>query len=311
MFLSILFFLLSIVPSVLIFVWMLKRRKEDLPYKKTCKKAFISGVIDALPILLLSGILYIVTKVLKGTIFKDMPVLLYQAIYNFVVLALVEELIKYFTFRLILKKKQETYSWGDVVAFMVIIGTAFGLAEDIPYAFGADAITMLVRGFTMGHVSYAFIMGWFYGKSLKTGKKRYDVLGFLIPWILHGTYDFSLTHELIEINDNFTFIAIAMVIVDLVTLALMIRFFIRERKRKPEKYLRPIFETLSTTPVSDEQTAQDEQKDVTAQEVQTQTTAQPAEEPLPDNETKEETPSYTNGELNDSTNVDETKVDEQ
>ena len=173
MWLSIVIFLVSIIPSVLIAVWMTRRHKEDVLYKKTCKKSFLWGVLDVLPILLVSGTLYIINKVLKLTLFKGIPILAYQAVYTFVVLAFAEEIIKYVTLRLILKKKtkrQEPYSWSDVVAFMVVIGTAFGLIEDIPYAVGANVPTMLIRGFTMGHVGYGFMMGWFYGKACKRAK---------------------------------------------------------------------------------------------------------------------------------------------
>ncbi len=65
---------------------------------------------------------------------------------------------------------------------MVIIGTAFGMIEDIPYAIGENPIVIIVRGLTLGHVGYAFIMGWFYGKELYTGKKRYGVIAVLLPW---------------------------------------------------------------------------------------------------------------------------------
>lgn len=97
---------------------------------------------------------------------------------------------------------------------------------------------MLVRGFTMGHVGYGFIMGWFYGKRLYTGKKKYGVIAVLLPWLLHGIYDFSLTPELIEVNENFMVIALFMALLDIVTLILMIRFFIRSNKQ--ERYLQPV-----------------------------------------------------------------------
>ena len=240
MWLSILIFILSVIPSSLIIVWMFKRRgNDDLSYKQTSKRALWRGLLSVLPILLLSGVLYILNTVLKLTVFKGIPVLAYQAVYKFVVLAFAEEIIKYLMLRRTLKKS-DGYSWADVVAFTVIIGTAFGLMEDIPYAVGADIPTMLIRGFTMGHVGYAFMMGWFYGKSLKTGKKRYDVIAVLLPWFLHGVYDYSLTPELVELNENLMLVAIVMAIADLVVLALMIRFFVRERKKPQDKYLLPV-----------------------------------------------------------------------
>lgn len=238
MLLSILFFLISIVPSVLIFIWLRNRQKDNILYRKKCTYSFVSGLISVLPILLLSAIFFIMNAVLKITLLKDVNVLVYQAIYKFIVLAFAEEIIKYLIFRFVLKRNPYAYSWADVVAFMVIIGTAFGLIEDIPYAIGASPIIMLVRGFTMGHVGYGFIMGWFYGKRLYTGKKKYAVISVLLPWLMHGIYDYSLTPELLEVNENFTFIAFFMALSEIVTLILMIRFFVRSKKQ--ERYLQPL-----------------------------------------------------------------------
>ena len=244
MLLSILIFLLSIVPSVLIFILLRNRQKDNILYRKKCTYSFVSGLISVLPIILLSMILlYALNSVSKLALFRDVNVLVYQAIYKFFVLAFAEEIIKYLALRFVLKRKPYAYSWADIVAFMVIIGTAFGLIEDIPYAIGASPIIILVRGFTMGHVGYGFIMGWFYGKRLYTGKKRYGVIAVLLPWLIHGLYDFSLTPELIELNDNLAILGVSLALLDIVLLILMIRFFIRSKKQ--ERYQQPIsaFET--------------------------------------------------------------------
>ncbi|MBQ5347327.1 MAG: PrsW family intramembrane metalloprotease [Ruminococcus sp.] len=142
-----------------------------------------------------------------------------------------------------LKKKFFEYSWADVTAFMVIIGLAFGLIEDIPYAVGASPIVMIVRGVTMGHIGYGFVMGWFYGKGLFTGKKIYRVLAFVLSWLIHGVYDFSLTPELFQMNDNLVVLPMLMAILEIVLLVLMFRFFIRARKI--EKYNQPVLRVLN------------------------------------------------------------------
>ena len=238
MLLSIIIFLLSIVPSVLVFILLRNRHKGDTLYRKSCSYAFISGLISVLPILILSAVLFIMNAALKLTLLKDANILVYKAIYKFIVLAFAEEFIKYLVFRFVLKRKKYSYSWADVTAIMVIVGTAFGLMEALPYAFDASPMMMLVRGFTMGHVGYGFIMGWFYGKRLYTGKKKYAVISVLLPWLLHGIYDFSLTPELLEVNENLMFIALFMALLDIVMLILMIRFFIRSKKQ--ERYMQSV-----------------------------------------------------------------------
>lgn len=242
--LYILAFLLSLVPSVLIYIWLRNRHRDDVLYKKSCGSALKRGIFCVLPILVLSGVLSVLSGALKAALLKDANILVYKAIYTFVVLALAEEIVKYAAFRLLLKKRSRPYSWADVAAVMVIIGTGFGLIEDVPYAIDASPGIMLVRGLTMGHVAYGFIMGWFYGKRLYTGKKRYGWIAVLLPWLLHGIYDFSLVPELIEFNDNLVVIAVTMALLEVVVLILMIRFFIRSRRK--ERYQQPVISVIRT-----------------------------------------------------------------
>lgn len=238
MLITILIFLASIIPSVLVIV-LLTKRKPDPGYKKACHSALFRGLISVLPILGASAILYLLNASIRALFRDEMSMVIYYAVYTFVVLAGVEETVKYVVFRLLLKKQFYACTWADVVALMVIIGAAFGLIEDLPYAFGANPIQILVRGLTMGHVGYGFLMGWFYGKHLFTGKKIYSVIAFGLPFLLHGIYDFSLTEELRAMNENlFSFTAVGMAVLDLVLIVLMISFFIRSKKK--EIYNQPL-----------------------------------------------------------------------
>ena len=228
-------FLISLIPSLLIFRW-LKRRHGDLEaYKKASNNAFLRGFVCVLPII---GVSLVFNIILNLTGLKKAEPLLYQALYAFLVLAFAEEIVKLFALKGLIKKKFLDYSFADIVAFMVIIGLAFGLSEDIPYAFGASPIVIIVRGLTMGHIGYGFIMGWFLAKQFQTGKKKYYVFAILIPWILHGLYDFSLSPELLAINDNLAVIGVSLAVTDIVLIMFMIRFFIKSRKR--EEYNIPI-----------------------------------------------------------------------
>ncbi len=86
---------------------------------------------------------------------------------------------------------------------------------------------IIVRGLCIPHVAYGFIMGWFVAKALETGKKSYIIPGFLIPFILHGCYDFFLSEEIEAINDDLGMISLLLVVVDLI---IIIRFLFWIRK---------------------------------------------------------------------------------
>lgn len=232
MLINLFFFILSIVPSVLIVIWLRNRKKHNTLYLQSCKSAIIRGTICVMPILVVSATFHLARNLLIRFIFPDMNALVSQAIYTFIVLAFSEELVKYIMFRHLLRKNISNYSLADITAFMVIIGTVFGLVEDIPYAIGATPSIMLIRGLTMGHVGYGFIMGWFYGKHIETGKKINGIVAFGLPFLIHGLYDFSLSEELLKTNDNLAFIGLSLAVLDVVLIILMIRFFLISRKKE-------------------------------------------------------------------------------
>ena len=218
--------------------YMFNRRKEDGLYQKSCKISLKQGLLCVLPILAVAAVFAIINRILELTVLKNANELISVAMKDFIVAVFAEEVVKFSVLKGVLKRKINAYTWADVVAFMVIIGTGFGLVEDIPYAIGASPAEMLIRGFTLGHVGYAFIMGWFYGKRLYTGKKGYTAAAFLIPFSLHGLYDFSLSPEFLKLNDNLAAIPLSLAVVDIVLLVLIFRFFKRSKNR--ERYNTPL-----------------------------------------------------------------------
>ena len=168
-------FVVSAIPSVAFYFW-LKSLKAEEEYKENCKNALKRGMLTVFPVILLSLSFTIIGRLLK---IADINQYLYDAYYKMIVLAFAEELAKFLTLKKFLKDKQ--FSWLDIIVYMVIIGIGFEIAESALYAIGTDVISMAVRGLTIMHGAFAYVMGRLYGKSLKTGKKIYAVLGFVIP----------------------------------------------------------------------------------------------------------------------------------
>lgn len=227
-------FLVSIIPSIILYKW-LKKQIDDENYKSTCKKSLIKGILSIFPILLTSEILYIFGKIAFLKVDNE---LLYQVYYNFIVLAFAEELVKFLFFRKILKTTSYNYSWYSLTIFMVIIGIGFGSIENSLMAIGSNLIMMVIRAISMGHAGYGLIMGWLYGKMLKTKKKIYGVLSFIVPWLLHGLYDFGLTEKLLEINDNFAIISVSLELLSIIFVFLIIRF--AHKKKNLPLYTEPL-----------------------------------------------------------------------
>lgn len=121
---------------------------------------------------------------------------------------------------------------------MTLVGIGFGLIEDIPYAIGASPIIMLVRGVTCMHGGDGFIMGYFLGKGKKTGSKVWTVLVVVVPWLLHGAYDFGLSDEFAALGDNAAFLSVSLAGFAIVTLVVLVVFFIRHKH--DERFLEPM-----------------------------------------------------------------------
>ena len=181
-----------------------------------------------LPIMLTSAILFIIGRIMHYFYPNE---LVYQMYYTIVVLAFSEELVKFILFKKLIKNNDYKYSMFSLTIIMTIIGIGFELIESITFSFGSNPITMLIRGITLGHVGYGFIMGYFYAKMLKTKKKRYGLLSFGIPWFLHGLYDFSLSDEFMALNDNLFVVALLLTLISIICVILIIRFV---KKRKKE-----------------------------------------------------------------------------
>lgn len=224
-------FIANLVPSLAIFFWFKNYMKPDnQEFKAECNKAFKYGFLSVIAVLGVSLVFTLIKAALK---LDKINFFLERAFYKFIVLALAEELVKYFTFRKLEKSSTFKYTWLDCIIFMTIVGLAFGVAEDIPYAIGSGPIHMIIRGVTAMHLGYGFILGYFIGKARYTGKKSYLIIGFIIPWLLHGLYDFGLTPELLDLGDQVAIISVSLAVFAFITLIFLI-FFMRKAKDDPK-----------------------------------------------------------------------------
>lgn len=210
---------ISIIPTVLIYLWLKKKvLKED---KAAGKKALLYGFKAVFPIILMSMILAILEKL----IFREESVL--RAFYHsFFVLALSEELAKgYMLYKLY--RQLQTYCPGpDIIVYMVNISIGFSLLESALYALTTNAAQIMVRGLTFPHLGYGFIMGYFAEKGI-TDNRRYFVAAFLIPWILHGSYDFCLAPVL---GDDNVFVALMALALAVLSIALTVAMILYVKK---------------------------------------------------------------------------------
>lgn len=233
-------FIISIIPATALFFWCRDALRKGQPveeaYKKLCNNAITRGLLCSAPVILESFLFALLEAFAPGL--RDLPPVPKRAFHDFFVLAFSEELVKYLMLKGLMKKNPDyPYAWLEVIVFMVSVGIGFELIESLVYAFSTNVGQILVRGVTAMHAGFGFIMGNFLGKGRKTGDKKYRILGFVLPWLIHGLFDFSLSEEADTLGFVFTFIAVTLAALSFVLLIYMV-FFMR-KARENEKYTEP------------------------------------------------------------------------
>lgn len=219
----------SFIPYAALFLWLRGCRGDAPAYKKLCGRALGCGALCVLPVILFSGVSYVVVRL---TGLHNSNPLLYQAVYAVIVLALMEELAKYLLFLRVVKKTPYPYSRLDLTVLMTIVGIGFGAVEAVIYSIGASVPVVLVRGVCLPHAGYGFLVGCGFGKSAETGKPIYKRVGFLISWLIHGLYDFSLSEEFLAVNDNLAIVAVLLALLDILLVIRLIVFVRKAKKRE-------------------------------------------------------------------------------
>lgn len=131
--------------------------------------------------------------------FFTRPSILYNILMFYVVVAVSEEGSKYFLLR---KKTWNSPHFNcqyDAVVYAVAISMGFAVWENLIYVFRYGFSTAIVRALTAvpGHASFGVLMGVWYGLERRYAywgnsvrKKASSILAFVLPVLMHGTYDF-------------------------------------------------------------------------------------------------------------------------
>ncbi len=233
MLINVIFLLISSLPSLAVFFMLRNNHGDDAEYRKTCLKLLGKGLLSTFQVMLLSGTFALIRSL---TNLNDLlSPLMAEAYRTFLINSFSEETVKYLNGRATMKKMGDKLSWLDTISFMTISGMGFGLAEDVVYAVSTNPIQIVVRGITMSHAVYGMIMGYFTGKRIKTGKKIYGALSFLVTFFLHGMYNLSLSDKL---GDFGVFFAVTSTFL-LTCYEVFMIFFIRKARNK-EEYTEPL-----------------------------------------------------------------------
>lgn len=113
----------------------------------------------------------------------------------FVLIALVEELTKFYISWAMAKRAAKIERAYDGIVYAVTVAMGFAAFENILYVMNGGAITAISRAVTAvpAHASFGIVMGFYMGVGrVKDSGWKHNTMGVLLAILLHGLYDYFL-----------------------------------------------------------------------------------------------------------------------
>jgi len=211
---GILAFLLSLLPTgMFIWLWYLRRHDRPVP-ANVIIWGFSLGALVTLPAFYLEKGAPILWSILSpstvhyfdGAILpiSSLSDLILPAVGTFLIVALVEEGLRGFVLYHLFQRNKSIDQIFDGLVVGIAAGLGFATVENTLYffeLFSRGSFDTLVFVFflrfmvsTLAHISFGGIMGVFLARGLFSmyRSRFFYVQAFLIPWALHGLYDWLL-----------------------------------------------------------------------------------------------------------------------
>lgn len=187
--------LIAVLPGLLITYLIYKLDKKESEPKKELIKSFLIGC-TAIAITLFISYLFDIGdyNLNSGDIWSVL-------FYSFILISLVEEFSKWICSYLFLKDNRNFNYLFDGIVYTTFISLGFATVENILYTLSGGIETGIMRAITTvpAHAFFGISSGYFItlakrekleGNSLRNF--YYLVLSFIVPFLLHGFYDFCL-----------------------------------------------------------------------------------------------------------------------
>jgi len=190
-------FFISVLPVVLIGLYIYKKDKQKEP-KRLLVKLFLGGLTSCFLVLIISSLLNIFP------IFSAEPedLNLIELIINvFIGVALVEEFCKWIMAYKISYNDKNFDEFYDAILYCVFVALGFACFENLLYVYERGITTGIARALLAvpGHACDGILMGYYLGLSkISALNNRNDlktknlILSILVPTITHGIYDYCL-----------------------------------------------------------------------------------------------------------------------
>ena len=185
--------LITIAPSILILLYFFLSDKFKEP-KRLVALVFFLGVLICLPAGILNSFVY--------ENFNNDTETIEKLLGSFLGPAWTEELLKLFILYSIVLKRKEFNEPMDGIVYGVVVSLGFATYENYDYVYRL-ALEWKEYGITQQDVaiwrSYSAVpmhglngclMGFYLGKYVFTGDKKFLGYSFFVPFLMHGIYNF-------------------------------------------------------------------------------------------------------------------------
>jgi RsiW-degrading membrane proteinase PrsW (M82 family) len=179
---------LAFAPVLIILTYIYIRDKFNREPFWLLFLSVLGGMFSVIPVLIVGY----VTE-LFAPLFQGIQLAFYHA---FIQAGFVEELFKLLVVLILVWRSRHFDERFDGIVYAVFVSMGFALVENIMYVFGGGLVTGLVRIITAvpAHAIFGIAMGYYLGMAKFNPWKRstYMALAFIIPWLMHGFYDFVI-----------------------------------------------------------------------------------------------------------------------
>ena len=222
---------LAVLPGAILLYYVYKLDPVEKEPPKLLASLLALGIVSVIPAVLLE-------MLFDGLVLKNWSVSssTYLIVENFLGIALIEELCKFFFLSIRTWNNRDFDYVFDGIVYAVFVSLGFAIAENIMYVFEYGFSTGVMRAFTAipGHCVFAVFMGFFYGEA-KLARVQgngglmvgYLVLAVIVPVLCHGLYDM-----LASIDGVFALLAFFAVLILMVVVGLrVLKVSSKEQKR--------------------------------------------------------------------------------
>ena len=181
--------LLALAPAIIIMLYVYLRDKYEKEPIKLILKGIALGAIIIFPVGLIEN-----TLMAYG---KAFPAMQKAAWDGFVVAGATEEAFKFLMVFILVWRNRNFNEKFDGIVYAVSVSLGFAAIENLFYVFSDNSLQVgLVRAFTAvpGHAAFGIVMGFYLGLARFSSQSRgkWLLLAFVVPWLIHGLYDFMI-----------------------------------------------------------------------------------------------------------------------